>query len=749
MSSIRPAPRDTLSSTPTASHYSINVLLKDFIGGIVVFLVALPLCLGIAVASGAPQELPLVSGLIAGIIGGLVVGAISGSHTSVSGPAAGMTAVVIAQIAKMGSFDVFLLAVLIAGVLQILAGLFRGGAISAFIPLSVIKGLLASIGIILILKQIPHLLGHDLDPEGEFSFHQPDNENTFSEIGRLFAGEVHNGAIVVGLISIGLLVLWERWPLLQKSVIPGPLVVVLLGVSLNAVFLTMAPQLAIQRTHLVELPVVESMTDLLGFLTFPDFSAWNQSAVWMGAITIAAVASIETLLNLEAVDRLDRFRRDSPPNRELVAQGCGNLLAGLVGGLPITSVVVRGSVNTASGSQTKAATIIHGAMLLLAIVVLPMQMNRIPLASLAAILIVTGLKLASPGIFYRMWSAGRYQFLPFITTVVAIVFTDLLIGVGIGLGVSLLFILNSNLRHPIRRIVETHVGGDVLHVDLPAQVSFLNRAALDRIFEALAPGSHILLDASESDYIDPDILYLIRDLKDNRGPARGIQVSLRGFRKKYELQDEIQFADYSTRELTEQLTPERVLKLLQAGNRRFKSGTRISRDFGRQIDATAAGQNPMAAVVGCIDSRVPIELVFDLGIGDAFSIRVAGNVLGITPLASVEYAVIVAGVKLVLVLGHTRCGAVTSSVRLLCSGQDPIKATGCPHLPSIMHVIAASLPEAERRTAAPDSKEEEDMVNLVTRRNVMNTVNAILARSPSIREAHEAGRIRVVGGLYD
>ncbi|MCA9020024.1 MAG: SulP family inorganic anion transporter, partial [Planctomycetaceae bacterium] len=336
------------------SGYPLTYLPRDLTSGLVVFLVALPLCLGIALASGAP----LFSGLLSGIIGGIVVGSISGSSTSVSGPAAGLTAIVIAQIAALGSFEAFLLAVMIGGVFQIILGIVKAGSLSAFFPSSVIKGLLAAIGVILILKQIPHVLGHDTDPEGEMSFTQPDKQNTFSEILTVFEGDIHFGAAVVGLASIVLLVGWNRIKMLKNSVIPGPLMVVLLGVCLHILFQRMGGPWAIEASHLVQIPVAETAGDLLTFLTHPDFSQWANPAIYIAAGTIAIVASLETLLNLEAVDKLDPENRNSPSSRELIAQGVGNMTAGLIGGLPVTSVIVRGSVNVNSGSKTKLSCIV-------------------------------------------------------------------------------------------------------------------------------------------------------------------------------------------------------------------------------------------------------------------------------------------------------------------------------------------------------------------------------------------------------
>nr|WP_261344562.1 SulP family inorganic anion transporter [Gimesia benthica] len=674
----------------------------------------------------------------------------SGSSTSVSGPAAGLTAIVVAQIATLGSFEAFLLAVMVGGVIQIILGVVRAGSLSAFFPSSVIKGLLAAIGVILILKQIPHVVGHDTDPEGEMSFTQPDKQNTFSELLTVFEGDFHYGAAAVGLTSILLLVVWGRVKMLKNSVIPGPLIVVLLGVSMHLLFQRLGGPWAIEASHMVQIPVAESAKDLLTFLTLPDFSQFLNPAIYLAGATIAIVASLETLLNLEAVDKLDPENRNSPPSRELVAQGVGNMVSGLIGGLPVTSVIVRGSVNVNSGAKTKISCIFHGVLLLIAVALLPMYMNLIPLAALAAILLVTGFKLASPTLFKQMWSEGRYQFLPFIITLLSIVFTDLLIGILIGLGVSLLFILNSSLRQPIRRILETHAGGDVLHIELANQVSFLNRAALDQIFNEAEPGSKMLIDASNTDYIDPDILSLIQEFKTKIGPARGISVSLRGFKRKYQLQNEIQFADYSTRDLKDQITPAQALKILQDGNERFHTGNRLSRDLGHQVNATAGEQHPLAVVLSCIDSRVPAELVLDLGIGDILSVRVAGNVIGNKSLGSIEYGVSVEGVKLVLVLGHTRCGAVASTVQLMCDHSDPTQVTGCAHLDSIVHeVIPCVDEEACERLDEMSPEEREQFVDEVARRNVYRSVHEISARSQVIRDLVQTGKVMVVGALYD
>jgi len=711
----------------------------------VVFFVALPLCLGVALASNAP----VMAGLISGAIGGIVVGLLSGSHTSVSGPSPAVTAIVLTQIAALGSFEAFLLAVLIAGLIQIVLGIARAGFIAAFFPSSVIKGLLAAVGVILILKQFPHLLGHDTDPEGEMSFEQPDHENTISELGEVLF-DIHPAAAIVGIASLALLVIWDWSPALKRLKVPAPLVVVMLGVGLSQLFAQWGTDWTIGAKHLVEVPVTEGLSNFLQMLHRPDFSQWRNPAIYTGALTIAAVSSLETLLNLEAVDKLDPKQRTSPPSRELLAQGVGNLSVGLLGGIPISSVIVRSSVNINAGAQSKLAAIVHGVLLLVSVLLLPTWLNMIPISCLAAILFYTGVKLASPVVVREMWRQGRYQFIPFVATVFAIVFTDLLVGVLIGLGVSLAFILNSNLRHPIRQSIEKQLGGDVVRVELANQVSFLNRAALLKVLDTLPRGSHLLLDARRTDYIDPDVLDLIRDYRNHSAPARGIDVSLLGFRSKYRLRDQIQYLDHSTRELQAAVAPADVLRILKEGHDRFRTGRRLTRDLARQVIATAQGQHPLAVVLSCIDSRAPTELIFDLGVGDVFSIRVAGNIPTDEVLGSMEYSCAVAGAKLVLVMGHTRCGAVSTAVQLAGATGSPADRTGCQHIEPILREIQESISPSElSRLDRQSESEREDYINEIARANVRRTVESIIERSDTLAALVQEERIAIVGALYD
>lgn len=732
------------ANVPPSTPSAWNSVPKDLASGLVVFLVALPLCLGIALASGAP----MVAGLVSGIVGGILLAWLSGSHTSVSGPAAGMVAVVLAQVAILGSYEAFLVAVILAGAIQILLGALRTGFIAAFFPSNVIKGLLAAIGVIVILKQIPHAVGYDANPEGDMGFRQPGGNNTLSELSAaLFNFE--SGALMVGLVSLVILLVWDR-SRFKKSLIPAPLVVVVLGVVANLVMKSMGSSWVIGTSHLVQVPVVAGLGEFLKVLPSPDFKAFGNPAVIMAAVTIAAVASLETLLNLQAVDKLDPRKRVSPPNRELMAQGVGNMVSGFFGGLPVTAVVVRGSVNIDAGAATRRSAFFHGVLLCLLVLLAPRWLNEIPLASLAAVLLVTGLKLASPTLFRQMWSEGSKQFAPFIVTVVAIVFTDLLVGVLIGLATSLGFILHSNFRRPLLRFMERHVSGEVLRIELSNQVSFLNRAVLEQALDSVPVNGQVVLDARNTDYIDPDILDLIDDFRKQTAPARNLRVSLIGFKDRYVMQDEIQYVDVTTREVQAQLTPERVLQFLKEGNERFVSGRRLTRDLARQVDATAAAQYPMAVVLSCIDSRSPVELIFDMGLGDAFVVRIAGNVAKEKVLGSMEFACAIAGSRLVVVMGHTNCGAVKAAVELFETGVTAAKATGCEHLDALVNEIQLAI--------VPGTKPHGDWVTAETKlafvddvamRNVVRTIASIRSASRTLRELEAAGKIAIIGSMYD
>lgn len=498
--------------SPIKNEGIFSNLRNDIPASIVVFLVAVPLCLGIALASGAP----LFSGIIAGIIGGIVVGALSGSQLGVSGPAAGLAVIVLTAINELGAFETFLLAVVIGGVFQMLLGVAKAGIIGYYFPSSVIKGMLSGIGIIIILKQIPHAFGYDKDYEGSLSFNQPDGHNTFSELFYMFEA-ISPGALIITVLSLGVLMLWEQ-PFMKKirvfQIVQGPLIVVALGILLGFVFQAM-PQFALKADQMVAIPVPENISGFFAQFTFPDFSQIGNSAVWITGITIAVVASLETLLCLEATDKLDPYKRVTPANKELRAQGIGNILSGLVGGLPITQVIVRSSTNIQSGGRTKMAAILHGVILLACAMAIPMILNMIPLASLAAILFLVGYKLAKPALFKSMYALGKRHFVPFMVTILGIVFTDLLMGIGIGLVVAIFYILYNNYKKPFLFRSDTDMQEGVIRLALAEDVTFINKASIQRTLSQIPDGTKVIIDASKSINIDQDVVEIIEEFKAN------------------------------------------------------------------------------------------------------------------------------------------------------------------------------------------------------------------------------------------
>ncbi len=506
---------------PQHAGYLAN-LKYDVPASVVVFLVALPLCLGIAVASGAPP----LAGLITGIVGGVVAAWASGSQNAVSGPAAGLTVIVLAAIQQLG-YEGFLLAVCIAGVMQMIFGLLRTGIFAYYFPSTVIKGMLAAIGLILIIKQIPHAIGFDADFEGDMTLLQPGQLGPLDQLSYALS-HVHPGAAIVSALGLAVLVVMGRVPALKKlRWLPAPLVVVLLGVGLNLLFSAVAPGLAMTGSHVVDIPA-GGPAGLLAALDAPDFSRWADPAIYQVALTIAVVASLETLLCVEAMDKLDPYKRRSPTNRELGAQGLGNLVSGLLGGLPMTAVIVRGSANIQAGSRTRMSSFLHGVLLLVAVVALPFAMNMIPLAALAAILLHVGYKLSPVSLFKSMKRQPVEQWLPFGVTVLAILFTDLLKGVGIGMAVAVFFILRAHMKVPyFMHRTESKDADARTHVrlELTDNVSFLNKAALAEVLEKLPSGVIVEIDGRGARYIHPDVLELIHEFAET-AHTRRIEVEL-------------------------------------------------------------------------------------------------------------------------------------------------------------------------------------------------------------------------------
>lgn len=515
---------------------------SDFASGLVVFLVALPLCLGISLASGAPP----LSGIVAGIVGGIIVGFLSKSHLSVSGPAAGLTAIVLTAITDLGAFNVFLLAVFIAGLIQLILGFIKAGSISNYFPTNVIEGMLAGIGIIIILKQIPHAVGFDKDFEGDEAFLQNNGLNSFSEIFSIF-NYVQLGSIVITIVSLTILIAWDKIDFLKKyKLIPGALVAVITAVILNQFFISTNSNLAILPEHLVNLPIPKNFEDFKNFIITPDFSKITNPKVWIVGATIAVVASIETLLCIEAADRMDVQKRFTDTNVELKAQGIGNILSSLLGGLPMTSVVVRTSANSNAGAKSKLSAIIHGVLLLIAVLSVPMLLNKIPLATLAAVLLLVGYKLAKPATFIHFWKKGKYQFVPFIATLVAVVFTDLLKGVLLGLIISVIFVLKGNMKRAYNFRKENYVDGDIIHIDLAQEVSFLNKAAIKTTLAEIPDNSKVVINATDTVYIAHDVLDLIKEFKNIQSKDKNIKVNLNGFKDAYDLVDNSKKSNHVT-----------------------------------------------------------------------------------------------------------------------------------------------------------------------------------------------------------
>jgi MFS superfamily sulfate permease-like transporter len=521
-------PREQRAAAATATRPSLDESFgatwrHDLPAGLVVFLVALPLCLGIALASGAP----LLSGLVTGIVGGVLVSRLSGSQLLVSGPAAGLTAIVLAAITELGSFGVFLVAVVLAGAIQVALGVLRAGIIGYFFPSSVIRGMLAAIGLILILKQLPYAFGAGVEPFEADAFKNPSGGNSLTAIADA-VGSALPLAIVISVLSLLVLVFWGKVaPAGLRRLVPAPLVVVLLGVIGAALAAAFVPGLALPATAMVNIPVPDSMGELASLLAFPDWSAIGSGAVWRVALTIGIVASLETLLSLEATDKLDPFKRNSPANRELLAQGIGNMVAGAVGGLPMTGVIVRSAANIGAGGRTWRSSFIHGTMLLVAVVAIPTLLNYIPLAALAAILLYTGFKLANPQQFREAWSVGPKYLVPFVVTVAAILATDLLVGICIGLVVGTFFVLRDDYSHAYSYDIEESPDHRRVRLTLAEHVTFLNKARINQVLHELPQGSTVTVDAMRTRHIDHDVVELLHEFEQN-ARARGITLRMVG-----------------------------------------------------------------------------------------------------------------------------------------------------------------------------------------------------------------------------
>jgi carbonic anhydrase len=637
------------TTAPTTRSWDLSYWKNDLQGGFVSFLVAVPLCLGIALASGAP----LFAGIISGIVGGLVVGALSRSALSISGPEAGLILVVISASATLGSFAAVQLAIVVAGLLQIGLGFARAGMISQFIPSAVIKGMMAAIGLILIMKQLPHVLGYDADAVESITLFRGQGASIVEQL-RLAAGHVSPTALVIALLGLAVLVLWEQ-PFVKKqpvlSKIPGALIVVLLGVGVNQMVNAFSPAAALQGAHLVQLPVVTSLENFLGLFTLPDFAQLSNPRLYGAALSIALVASLEALLSVEATDELDPLKRKSPTNRELKAQGVGNLVSGLLGGLPLTSVVVRSSVSINAGGRTRLAALLHGSFLLLSVLLFPALLNYVPWAALAAILLVTGYKLTRISLFRQLYQAGQTEFLPFVVTIGAILATDLLIGIGIGAAAGVFFVLRENYRSAHRHERFVVDGQERIRLDLGKTVSFINKASILRVLDSAPAGSTVEIDGTSSAFIDRDIVSAIENFRET---ARSRNIQLIFLRQGQEYAQNLADQRATTGADTDFET---YYKLFGHSRNWVAEKLRHKPQYQElRLDPT-----PKFLFIGCSDSRVPASQITGVAPDEVFVHRNVANLVVSTDLnllAVLQYAVEVLGVEHVVVCGHYGCGGV-------------------------------------------------------------------------------------------
>ncbi|HSI71383.1 MAG TPA: SulP family inorganic anion transporter [Gillisia sp.] len=704
---------------------------KDIPASIVVFLVALPLCLGIALASGAP----LLSGLISGIIGGIVIGSVSHSSVSVSGPAASLTAVVLASIASLGSFDVFLVAVVLGGIFQFTLGILKAGLIADYMPSNIIKGLLAAIGIILIIAQIPYAMGIAADTADYFD----PNKSFFVQLNDAIASfyaSLTGGAFLITGISLAIMIFWDKTPLKNFKLLPPALVVVLLGVALNMFFGAAIPSLHLGEANLVNIPNIDHINELV---TFPDFSAITNPEVWGVAITITLIASIASLLAIEAADEIDPHKRNTPPNRELVAQGIGNTLTGLIGGIPITSVIVRSSVNINAGAETKLSAILHGVFLLLSVLFLSSILNLIPLSSLAAILLVIGYKLASWDVVSTMYKKGWNQFIPFIATIVAIIFTDLLIGIFIGTLVSIFFLLRSNY-HNAFFIENTKIfKGETIRLELSNEVSFFNKASIKNTLWNVPDSSTVIIDATFASFIDQDVLEIFEDFRDTYAREHDINLSIIGLREKYDIGKDLEFDKEGIEEIKMKSSPNEIFDYLKDGNQRYVDGKLVSRRLRNKELMDFINAPPLAAVVNCIDMREPLNVLMNTGIGDLIPIRTAGNLANDHVIKSMEVACKNQGAKFILFMGNSANRIYAEALRDYKDGKDSYL---CP-------LISEAV---ETNLISRDLINENNLfehADIITRWSLVQSKKLVMQHSDYLSKAIEEGRIGMASAFFN
>ncbi len=705
-------------------------LNKDIPAGIVVFLVALPLCLGIALASGAP----LMSGLISGIIGGVIIGYLSKSGTSVSGPAASVSAVVLIAIQDLNSFQLFLGALVLAGIIQIILGVIRAGILADYMPTSIIKGLLAGIGIILIRSQMPYIIGFEL--ESSMLINNEDYITSTLNVVSDFFNAFTIGAVIISVISLMILLLWDKSPMKNFKLLPPALVIVILGVVLNQLFKYVIPGLYLDGIHLVKIPNVDSMGS---FFTFPDFSGFKNLKVYTTAFTIAIIASISTLLNIEATDNIDKLKRRTPPNRELVAQGIGNTIAGFIGGIAITSVIVRSSVNIEAGGQTKLSTIIHGFLLLLSVLFLSTIINLIPLSSLAAILLVVGYKLASIDVFKNLYKRGWNQFLPFVLTVVFIVLTDVLTGVLIGSALSIFFLLRGNYYNPFYIENIKYVQDEVIKIELSNEVSFFNKASIKNTLWGVPDDSKLLIDASFTSYIDPDVVDIIKEFQERALIDHNIDVKVIGMKDSYLVGEEIDLYQKTKAEIKAKTTPKEILEYLIEGSTTYASRNLMSRKISSKDLLEHLNESPLSVVVTCVDLREPLNMMLNTAVGDLVSLRSAGHILDKQSILNLEISCRDQGAKLVLFFANSNNEVVKEALNNHFNNRSS----------NLNIVIEDALKSQEFESRDIKSEPIDKLTNDIVAFNIEKAKEDLLTNSDYFKTEVSSGKIGIASAFFN
>lgn len=712
----------------------LNHLTRDIFASAVIFLIGIPICVGIAIASNAP----VCAGFLSGIVGAIVVGSLSESRVSVSGPSAGMVAIVIAAANTLGSFEAYLLALMFAGLLQMLAGFLRAGFIANFIPTSVIQGLLAAIGTIIIIKQIPLVLGYvnengSLELSSWFSLLQGD-----SHVWSYVWHAMHPGSIIIAGIALSILIFWRKIPVRKLRMIPPAFIIVILSVIINDCFYQYFPNLNLSEGYLVYIPLTHHFSSFISHLQYPDFSFVFNENVYIYALMIAMIASLETLLNIEAIEKLDPKHHYISRNRELFAQGMGNFVLGLCGGLPVTSVIVRSSINIDAGARSKLSTILQGFLLLFSLTFIAKWLNQIPIAALAAILMHTGYKFTRLTLFRDLYHEGLSNFVPFVVTFVAILVTNLLLGIIVGLIVSIFFVFHYNGQQCFTMLTEERATGTIIRLILPQQVSFLHKSAMVAHLNQLPNGTTVIIDGKLTSYIDKEILNVIKQFNELQAERREIILSLEGIPEQRALQPNSRSASVTTSAIHSQLTPEMVYQLLRAGNYRFRQGVPINNLHHQHVACTANAKHPMAVILSCMDARVPTEAIFDLHLGDVFVLRIAANIVNREVLASIELACHSAGAKLIVILGHTDC----ATIKMACEPEHIAIHKPLAHkLESAVNWVKAQQPEL-----VTDS---DRFSHAVTQCHVQLTKQSLYEQSNVLQSLVRDGQVRIIGAIYD